>query len=139
MACADRENSSAARELASFLGASDRHDKWGYKIWRFLRERGHEVFAVNPGLTAIDGVPCYKRLEDVPQPIDGSDLVVNPRIGMLFFVTAALGLPLLWISRGFSTWAKVVLTFAVLAWTALVFWVFFLIMAWCYTRIANAL
>jgi hypothetical protein len=56
-------------------------------------------------------------------------------IGMLFFVTAALGLPLLWISRGFSTWAKVVLTFAVLAWTALVFWVFFLIMAWCWSQL----
>src|SRR6478752_582559 len=56
-------------------------------------------------------------------------------IGMLFFVTAALGLPLLWISRGFSTWAKVVLTIAVLAWTALVFWVFFLIMAWCWSQL----
>jgi len=56
-------------------------------------------------------------------------------IGMLFFVTAALGLPLLWISRGFSTSAKVVLTIAVLAWTALVFWVFFLIMAWCWSQL----
>jgi len=60
-------------------------------------------------------------------------------IGMLFFVTAALGLPLLWISRGFSTWAKVVLTIAVLAWTALVLWVFYLIMAWCLPRIWEGL
>jgi hypothetical protein len=54
-------------------------------------------------------------------------------------VTAALGLPLLWISRGFSRWSKVVLTFAVLAWTALVLWVFFLIMAWCWGQISQAL
>jgi len=60
-------------------------------------------------------------------------------IGMLFFVTAALGLPLLWISRGFSNWAKVVLTIAVLVWTALVLWVFYLIMAWCIPRIAESL
>jgi hypothetical protein len=67
------------------------------------------------------------------------ELVDNPwlMVVVLFFVTAALGLPLLWMSRGFSRGSKVVLTFAVLAWTALVFWVFFLIMAWCYTRIAN--
>ena len=56
-------------------------------------------------------------------------------IGMLFLVTAALGLPLLWISRGFSTWAKVILTIAVLVWTVLVFWVFFLIMAWCWSQL----
>jgi hypothetical protein len=61
------------------------------------------------------------------------DLVDHPWLLLLtlFFVTAAVGLPLLWISRGFSTFWKIVLTFAVLAWTALVFWIFYLIMAWC--------
>ena len=49
---------------------------------------------------------------------------------VLFFVTAALGLPFLWMSRGFSLVSKIVLTLAVLLWTALVFWVFYLIMAW---------
>jgi len=65
------------------------------------------------------------------------DIVDNQwlMIAMLFLVTAALGLPLLWISRGFSTWAKIVLTMAVLAWTALVFWVFFLIMAWSWSQL----
>lgn len=58
---------------------------------------------------------------------------------MLFFVTAALGLPLLWMSRGFSRGWKIVLTVLVLAWTALILWVFWLIMVWCYTQIADAL
>jgi hypothetical protein len=57
----------------------------------------------------------------------------------LFFVTAALGLPFLWISRGFSTLSKVLLTIAVLVWTALVFWGFYLIMAWCIPRIMDGL
>jgi hypothetical protein len=60
-------------------------------------------------------------------------------VAMLFFVTAALGLPLLWISRGFSTAWKVILTIAVLAWTVLILWLFWLVMLWCYTRIADAL
>ncbi len=58
---------------------------------------------------------------------------------MLFFVTAALGLPFLWISRGFSTLNKFLLTIAVLLWTALVFWAFYLIMAWCIPRIMDGL
>jgi hypothetical protein len=57
----------------------------------------------------------------------------------LFFVTAALGLPFLWMSRGFSTLNKLLLTVAVLLWTALVFWAFYLIMAWCIPRIMDGL
>jgi hypothetical protein len=69
------------------------------------------------------------------------DVVDNPwlRIAMLFLVTAALGLPFLWISRGFSTLSKIVLTILVVAWTVLVLWLFWLVMAWCYMRIADAL
>ena len=54
---------------------------------------------------------------------------------VLFFVTAAPGLPLLWISRGFSLTGKIVLTILVLIWTALVLWGFYLVMAWCLPRI----
>ena len=68
-------------------------------------------------------------------------VIDNPwlMIVMLFLVTAALGLPFLWLSRGFSMLGKIVLTIAVLAWTALVFWLFWLVMVWSYTRIVDAL
>jgi hypothetical protein len=61
------------------------------------------------------------------------DLIDTPwlMIVVLFLVTAALGLPFLWMSRGFSTLWKVILTILVLLWTALVLWLFYLIMAWC--------
>lgn len=57
-------------------------------------------------------------------------LVDNPWLvlGVLFFVTLFLGLPALWISRGFSPLSKVVWTILVLIWTALVFWLFYLVM-----------
>jgi hypothetical protein len=65
------------------------------------------------------------------------ELVDNPwlMLTMLFGVTLFLGLPLLWISRGFSPLGKIAVTIAILIWTALVFWVFWLIMAWCLPRI----
>ena len=68
-------------------------------------------------------------------------LIDNPwlMILMLFFVTAALGLPLLWMSRGFSALSKALLTIAVLLWTALVLWGFYLVMAWCIPRIMEGL
>jgi hypothetical protein len=79
-------------------------------------------------------------IADSPPPAQQTgwrEFVDNPwlLIILLFFVTAALGLPFLWISRGFSAPWKIVLTIAVLLWTAMVFWVFFLIMAWCWSQL----
>ena len=39
-------------------------------------------------------------------------------LAMLFFVLGPFGLPLLWKSSAFPRWAKIVLTVAVLAYTA---------------------
>jgi hypothetical protein len=51
---------------------------------------------------------------------------------LLFFVTAALGLPLLWISRAFSAPTKVVLSIVVLIYTVVLLWAFwlFLVFMW---------
>ncbi|MBC7854777.1 MAG: hypothetical protein IAF94_15200 [Pirellulaceae bacterium] len=49
-------------------------------------------------------------------------------LGMLFFVTLFLGLPILWLSRGFSPLSKVIWTVLLLLWTGIVFWMFYLVM-----------
>jgi hypothetical protein len=92
----------------------------------------------------MDETPLDATIEepnDAPRPQTWRDAVDNPwlMLAMLFFVTAALGLPFLWISRGFSTFWKIVLTVVVLAWTALILWLFWLVMVWSYTRIVDAL
>lgn len=56
-------------------------------------------------------------------------------VAILFFVTAALGLPFLWMSRAFGVWGKILLSVAVIVWTVLVLWVFWLIMLWCWGRL----
>jgi len=68
-------------------------------------------------------------------------IIDNPYLilGMLFGVTAALGLPFLWVSRGFSTTMKVVWSIVVILYTLLLFWVFWLIMAWSISRIMNSM
>ena len=58
------------------------------------------------------------------------ELADNPWLvlGMLFFVTLFLGLPVLWVSRGFSPISKTMWTVLVLIWTAIAFWMFYLVM-----------
>lgn len=60
-------------------------------------------------------------------------------LGTLFGVTAALGLPLLWASRAFSTTSKIVWSVIVLLYTILILWLFWLVVVWSYTRIVDAL
>jgi len=60
-------------------------------------------------------------------------------LAFLFFVTLALGIPLIWISRAFSRPIKLLLTVLVTVYTALILWLFWLVMAACYHRIMTAL
>jgi hypothetical protein len=60
-------------------------------------------------------------------------------LGMLFFVMAILGLPLLWMSRAFSRPTKVVLSIVVVLYTGMLFYLCWLVMVWSYTRIADSL
>ena len=55
---------------------------------------------VAPSAPPTDVPPIWRRALDNPWFM----------LVMLFFVTAALGIPFLWMSRGFSTLAKAVLT-----------------------------
>ena len=65
----------------------------------------------------------------------------NPWIilGTLFFVTAALGLPFLWVSRGFSRLSKFVLSIVVILYTILILWLFWMVVSWSWTRISDSL
>ena len=60
-------------------------------------------------------------------------------MGLLFFVFAILGIPLIWISKAFPTWGKVVLSIVVTLYTGLLFWGFWLIMLWSYHRIIDSI
>jgi len=94
------------KKRLAVVGASDRREKWGNKIVRYLVERGHEVVPVNPGLDTVEGLRCYKTLEDIPRPesgppVDGIDLVVNPSIGIgVARSAAALGIPIIFAQPG---------------------------------------
>ncbi len=77
--------------------------------------------------------PPNQSLESAPQltPL-WRQALDNPwlMLAMLFFVTAALGIPFLWMSRGFSTRAKVVLSIVVLVYTVLILWAFVVFMVY---------
>jgi hypothetical protein len=50
----------------------------GNAIYKRLRERGYEVFAVNPNADEIEGAPCYRSLKTIPGGVDGVIAVTRP-------------------------------------------------------------
>lgn len=79
--------------------------------------------------------------DDAQRGASWQEIADNPwaLLGTIFFVMAILGIPLLWRSRVFSPFSKLIITCAVLAWTAFIFWLFWLVMLWSYNRIAASL
>jgi hypothetical protein len=96
------------------------------------------LVSVCPGCGTATTVAAAQK---PPQMAGFRSLVDRPWLilGLLFFVTAALGLPLLWISRGFSLAWKIVLSVLVTLYTALLLWGFWWIMNWSVSRIMESL
>lgn len=68
-----------------------------------LKERGYEVFAVNPNATAIDGEVCYPDLASIPGGVDA--VVVGTRADRAEAAVrecVTLGIPLVWLHRSFG-------------------------------------
>src|SRR5687767_2544043 len=50
-------------------------------VYRRLRDRGYEVFAVNPNADEIEGERCYHALREIPGGVDAVVIATRPEIG----------------------------------------------------------
>lgn len=48
-------------------------------VYKRLRERGYDVFAVNPNADSVEGDPCYHSLKDIPGGVDAVVLATSPK------------------------------------------------------------
>src|SRR5581483_986992 len=49
-------------------------------VYRRLRERGYEVFAVNPNAAQVEGDRCYRDLRSIPDGVEGVVLATRPEV-----------------------------------------------------------
>jgi predicted CoA-binding protein len=66
----------------ALLGATNDTTRFGYKIFRLLEDKGYTVYGINPKYASIDGIKLYKSIEELPEIIDGVNMVVNPKISL---------------------------------------------------------
>lgn len=90
----------AARPVA-VVGASADRAKYGNIVLRNLRQRGWEVFAVNPREPQIEGEAAYKSLAECPRRPALAVLVVPPAVSLKVIEEAhALGIEKIWLQPG---------------------------------------
>lgn len=47
-------------------------------VYKRLRDRGYEVFAVNPNADSVEGDPCYHDLESIPGGVEAVVIGTRP-------------------------------------------------------------
>jgi len=70
-------------------------------VYRRLRDRGYEVFAVNPNADAVEGDIAYHDLASIPGGVDAVVIGTRPELaGGTMRECADLGIEHVWMHRG---------------------------------------
>ena len=70
-------------------------------VYKRLRERGYEVFAVNPNADMVEGDPCYQDLKSIPGRVQAVVIGTRPETAEdTMRECAELGIKHVWMHRG---------------------------------------
>ena len=70
-------------------------------VYRRLRDRGYEVFAVNPNADEVEGEPCYHDLKSIPGGVEAVVIGTRPDLAEdTMRECVELGITNVWMHRG---------------------------------------
>ncbi|HVC49213.1 MAG TPA: CoA-binding protein [Burkholderiales bacterium] len=83
------------------VGLSDRPERDSYKVARYLKSRGYQIFPVNPNIKTVLGETAYSRLEDIPGPVDIVDIFrVSTEVPAIVDSAIRIGAKAVWMQFG---------------------------------------
>ena len=72
-------------------------------VYKRLRDRGYEVFAVNPNADEVEGDRCYHDLRDIPGGVEAVVIATRPETAeATIHECADLGIKQAWMHRAFG-------------------------------------
>jgi predicted CoA-binding protein len=75
----------------------------GNVVYQRLRDRGYQVFAVNPNTTQVEGDPSYPDLRSIPGGVEAVVIGTRPSIAESTMRECAdLGIKHVWMHRSFG-------------------------------------
>lgn len=91
------------RKMA-IAGASRNLKKFGGAVFKELKEKGFELYPVNPNAEEIQGVKCYNSVEELPSDVEHL-LILTPKAETDLVASSAIrkGLKMIWIQQQSET------------------------------------
>jgi uncharacterized protein len=76
----------------------------GNTVYRRLRDRGYEVFAINPNAEQVEGDRCYPDLKSVPGGVEAVVIATRPETAEdTMRECVALNIKHVWMHRGYGS------------------------------------
>ena len=93
----------ACRRIAVTGVSREPKEHGGNIVYKRLRERGYEVFAVNPNADTLEGDTAYPDLRSIPGGVEAVVIATRPdRAEATVREAADLGVPRVWMHRSFG-------------------------------------
>jgi len=73
-------NDFLAQKKIAVVGVSDKRETGCNLAYKNFKEKGYQVYAVNPRMTSFDGAPCYSDLKSIPEKPDAVFLLTSPKV-----------------------------------------------------------
>lgn len=90
----------SAKRIA-VVGVSRDQGDFSRLVLRELAKRGYEVVAVHPGMSEVEGVPCFAHVHDVWPPPEAALLMTSPHVTeQVVRDCARAGVRQVWMHRG---------------------------------------
>jgi hypothetical protein len=91
----------AKRRIAVTGVSRQRDGHGGNVVYQRLRDRGYEVFAVNPNADEVEGDPCYHDLKSIPGGVEAVVIGTRPELAEdTMRECVELGITNVWMHRG---------------------------------------
>ncbi len=91
----------ASKRIAVTGVSRSAKDHGANTVFRRLRDRGYEVFAINPNTAEVEGAQSYADLKSVPGGVDAVVIATRPEIAdETMRECAELGIAQVWMHRG---------------------------------------
>lgn len=93
-----------SHKRVAVTGVSRHPEKHGSNVvYKRLRDRGYEVFAVNPNAESVEGDTSYRDLKSIPSSVDWVVIGTRPETAeATVHECAELGIDRVWMHRSFG-------------------------------------
>jgi len=90
-----------SKKIWAVIGATPDSKKFGYKIYKKLKDSGYTVYGINPNYDNLEGDKIYSSLKDLPEKPECVDMVVNPKVSKAVLMEVEeLGIEYVWFQPG---------------------------------------